>query len=105
MWFSCPSYSLLVAAGLVWPPILRFAGAGARFAKRLFNGFGCCLTALAVKACGLDRDVTGRRDADMDFAAHSEPPSSVSKIEPSASTLRVARSPRKRASRVVLWTP
>ena len=96
---------MLVPAGLGLPPIVRLAGAGAWFSKGLFNGFGRCLTTLAVKANGLDRDVTCRRDADMDFPAHSEPPSSVSKIEPSDSTLRVLRKHRKRASRMVLWTP
>ena len=44
-------------------------------------------------------------DADVDAADHSEPPSSVTRIEPSASTRRVLRSPRLWASRMVLWTP
>jgi hypothetical protein len=98
-----PSSELLVvvlAVGL--PPEIGLAGALPGFTERLFDRFGGGLAAFALEAFGLDGDFPKWGNADVDAAAHSEPPSKVSRIEPSASTLRVLRSPRLWASRMVL---
>jgi hypothetical protein len=103
----CASFAegLLVLVALGLPPEVGFAGALTGFAESILNGLGRGLAAFALEPFGLDTDVSRWRHADMDAAAHSEPPSNVSRIEPSASCLRVVRSPRERASRMVLWMP
>jgi len=96
---------LTVLLLVVLPPEVGLAGACTGFAQRVLNGLGGGFTAFALEAIGLDRDFPKWGNPNMDAAAHSAPPSNVSRIEPSASTRRVLRSPRKRASRMVLWTP
>ena len=103
----CASFAelLLVLVALGLPPEVGFAGALPGFAEGVLDGLGRGFAAFALEAIGLDGDFPEWGNADMDAAAHSEPPSRVSRIEPSASTWRVVRSPRERASRMVLWTP
>ena len=96
---------LAVLLLVVLPPEVRLAGARTGFAQRGLNRLGGGFTTFALEAIGLDGDLAGGGNADMNAAAHNAPPSNVSRIEPSASIRRVLRSPRKRASRMVLWTP
>ena len=92
-------------AALGLPPVVGFAGALPGFAEGFFDGLGRGFAAFPLEPVGLDGDFPNWGNPHMDAAAHNEPPSSVSRIEPSASTRRVLRRPRERASRMVLWTP
>ena len=68
----------------------------------MLDGLGCGFAAFALEAFGLDGDFPGGGNFDKDAAFHSDAPSRVSRTEPSASIRRVLRSPRERASRIVL---
>ena len=102
---STPAELLFIPLVRGLPPEVGFAGALPGFAQGLLNRLGRGLATFALEAIGLDGDFPERGNADMDAAVHNEPPSNVSRIEPSASCRRVVRSPRERASRMVLWTP
>jgi hypothetical protein len=107
LWALIASSKLLVvglAVGL--PPEVRFAGALSGFPERLLDGLGRGFAAFALEAIGLDGDLAEGRNADVDAAGtHSAPPSKVSRTLPSCSCRRWTRSPRVRASRIVLWMP
>lgn len=91
-----------VICGYVLSPEVGLAGALPGLSEGVLDRFGGGLAAFALEAFGLDGDFPSWGNADVDAAAHSEPPSKVSRTLPSCSCLRETRSPRVRASRIVL---
>jgi hypothetical protein len=103
---SLASELLVVALVVGLPPEVGFAGALPWLSERLLDGLGRGFAAFPLESIGLDGDLPKWGNADMDAAGtHNAPPSKVSRTLPSCSCLRRTRSPRLRASLIVLWMP